>query len=118
MKRFDLLRKPICRKAELCRAAKLHELLPDGPNDLWQMDVTQVHIPGFGWRHAIAVIDYYSRYLLAAHLTDSYSAAEAGGDPVTPADVYVGGVRTQISKWPSWAKAAKAKLDEMMEQAA
>ena len=226
MKRFDLLRKPICRKAELHQAAKLYELLPDGPNDLWQMDVTYVHIPGFGWRYAITVIDYYSRYLLAAHLTDSYSAAEAeralsvaraeaerlsgpltkrpflvtdngpsfvsrrfasclkdafthvriryrtptqlgllerfhrtlkeeelywrlydspehcrqclaefrdrynqlrphwalvpeaGGDVVTPADVYVGGVRTQIPKWQAWAKAAKAKLDEMMEQAA
>ena len=226
MKRFDLLRKPICRKAELYQAAKLYELLPDGPNDLWQMDVTYVHIPGFGWRYAITVIDYYSRYLLAAHLTDSYSAAEAeralsiaraeaerlcgrltkrpflvtdngpsfvsrrfasclkgafthvriryrtptqlgllerfhrtlkeeelywrmydspahcrqclaefrqrynelrphwalvpeaGGDAVTPADVYVGGVRTQIPKWQAWAKAAKAKLDAMMEQAA
>ena len=43
---------------------------------------------------------------------------EAGGDPVTPADVYVGGVRTQIPKWQAWAKAARAKLDEMMERAA
>jgi len=226
MKDFDLLHKPICRKAELYQAAKLFELLPNAPNELWQMDVTYVHIPGFGWRYAITVIDYYSRYLLAAYLTDSYSAAEAvralsiarteaerlcgplakrpflvtdngpsfiarrfgaylkdlfshvriryrtptqlgllerfhrtlkeeelywrmydspehcrqclaefqerynglrphwalvpqaGGDPVTPADVYVGGVRTQIPKWQGWARAARAKLDEMMEQAA
>jgi len=226
MEQYDLLHKPICRKAELYQAAKLFELLPNAPNELWQMDVTYVHIPGFGWRYAITVIDYYSRYLLAAHLTYSYSAAEAiralsiakteaerlcglpakrpflvtdngpsfiarrfgaylkdlfshvriryrtptqlgllerfhrtlkeeelywrmydspehcrqclaefqerynrlrphwalvpqaGGDPVTPADVYVGGVRTQIPKWQAWARAAKAKLDEMMEQAA
>jgi len=226
MKEHDLLRKPICRTAELHQAAKLYELLPEGPNDLWQMDVTYVHVPGFGWRYAITVIDYYSRYLLACHLTWTYSAAaaeralsiargqaerlcgrlrkrpflvtdngptfvarrfeaflkdafthvriryrtptqlgllerfhrtlkeeelywrmydspehcrqclaefrdrynqlrphwalvpEAGGDPVTPADVYVGGVGTQIPKWQSWAKAAKAKLDEMMEQVA
>ena len=43
---------------------------------------------------------------------------DAGGDPVTPEDVYTGGVRTQIPKWQGWAKAAKAKLDELMEKAA
>ena len=226
MSQYGLLRKPLCRKAELYQAAKLFELLPDGPNELWQMDVTYVHIPGFGWRYAITVIDYYSRYLLAAHLTDSYSAASAeralsiareqaervcgrltkrpflvtdngpsfvarrfasylkdgfthvriryrtptqlgllerfhrtlkeeelywrmydspehcrqclaefrqrynhlrphwalvpaeGGDPVTPQDVYVGGVRTRIPKWQAWAQAAKAKLDEMLGKVA
>lgn len=35
-----------------------------------------VHIPGFGWWYAVTVIDYYSRYLLACHLTSSYSAVE------------------------------------------
>ena len=226
MKALDLLRKPICRVAALHQTAKLFELLPNGPNELWQMDVTHVHIPGFGWRYVITVMDYYSRYLLAAYLTDSYSAAEAiralsiaqeeaerqcgpltkrpflvtdngpsfvsrrfesylkdlfchvriqyrtptqlgllerfhrtlkeeelywrmydspehcrqclaefqdrynrqrphwalvpeaGGDPVTPHDVYVGGVRTQIPKWQPWARAAKAKLAAMMEQVA
>ena len=29
------------------QAARLFELLPQGPNELWQMDVTYVHIPGF-----------------------------------------------------------------------
>ena len=226
MEELGLLHKPICRKVEIYQAAKLFELLPARPNELWQMDVTYVHIPGFGWRYAITVIDYYSRYLLAAYLTDSYSAAEAvralslargeaerlcgrltkrpflvtdngpsfiarrfgayvrdgfehvriryrtptqlgllerfhrtlkeeelywrmydspehcrqclaefrerynlvrphwalvpaeGGDPVTPHDVYVGGVRTQIPKWQGWARAAKAKLDQMMSEAA
>ena len=226
MKTFGLLHKPICRIAALHQTRKLYELLPNGPNELWQMDVTYVHIPGFGWRYVITVIDYYSRYLLAAYLTDSYSAAEAtralsiaqaeaerlcgrltkrpflltdngpsfvarrfeeflkdvfthvriqyrtptqlgllerfhrtlkeeelywrmydspehcrqclaefqdrynrlrphwalipeaGGDPVTPYDVYVAGVRTRIPRWQAWARAAKAKLDEMMEQAA
>jgi transposase InsO family protein len=226
MKAFDLLHKPICRVAELHQAAKLFELLPNGPDELWQMDVTYVHIPAFGWRYAITVMDYYSRYLLAAYLTDSYSAGEAiralsiargeaerlrgplskrpflvtdngpsfvarrfgrylsgvfshvriryrtpaqlgllerfhrtlkeeelywrmydspahcrtclvefrdrynrvrphwalvpegGGDPATPQDVYVGGVRTRIPRWQPWAREAKAKLDEMMEPAA
>ena len=69
--------KPICRKAKVYQTAKLFELLPNGPNESWQMDVTYVHIPGFGWRYVITVTDYYSRHLLAAYLTDSYSAAEA-----------------------------------------
>jgi putative transposase len=226
MEELGLLHKPIRRRAELYQAAKLFELLPNGPNELWQMDVTYVHIPGFGWRYAITVMDYYSRYLLTAYLTDSYSAAEAvralslararaerlcgalakppflltdngpsfvarrfeafltgafehvriqyrtptqlgllerfhrtlkeeelywrmydspehcrqclaefqdrynrlrphwalvpeaGGDPVTPQDVYVGGVRTQIPKWQAWAQAAKAKLNAMMANVA
>lgn len=77
MKKHGLLQKPKSRAAELYQAAKLFELLPTGPNELWQMDVTYVHIPGFGWWYAVTVIDYYSRYLLAAHLTSSYSALAA-----------------------------------------
>lgn len=65
------------RKAELHQTRKLYELLPMRPNELWQMDVTYVHIPGHGWWYAVTVIDYYSRYLLALRLTWSYSAAEA-----------------------------------------
>lgn len=77
MKRHGLLQKRKTREAELYQTAKLFELLPAGPNELWQMDVTYVHIPGFGWWYAVTVIDYYSRYLLAAHLTPSYSALAA-----------------------------------------
>jgi putative transposase len=73
---LGLLHKPVRHQAELYQAAKLFELLPSGPNDLWQMDVTYVHIPGYGWWYAVTVIDYYSRYLLAVHLTPSYSAVE------------------------------------------
>lgn len=226
MKQFNLLHRPLCRKAELHQTAKLFELLPNGPNELWQMDVTYVHIPGHGWRYAITVIDYYSRYLLACYLTWSYSAAqaeralslaqaeaerlcgtlarqpflvtdngptfvarrfgaflkdvfthvrityrtptqlgllerfhrtlkdeelywrlydspehcreclsefrdrynqirphwslvpEAGGDPVTPQDVYTGKTRTRLPKWQTWAQAAKARLDQLMAEAA
>ena len=75
MKDHGLLRGKT-RRAEVYQAAKLFELLPQGPNDLWQMDVTYIHIPGYGWWYAVTVIDYYSRYLLACHLTSSYSAAE------------------------------------------
>jgi putative transposase len=77
MKAHDLLQKPKPREAELYQALKLWELLPQGPNELWQMDVTYIHIPGWGWWYAVTVIDYYSRYLLCAYLTSSYSALEA-----------------------------------------
>jgi transposase InsO family protein len=76
MKDHGLLQKRRTRRAEVYQAARLFELLPQGPNDLWQMDVTYIHIPGHGWWYAVTVIDYYSRYLLACHLTPSYSASE------------------------------------------
>jgi putative transposase len=78
MRQAGLLHKPRPREPELHQAAKLFELLPQKPNDLWQMDVTYIHIPGHGWWYAVTVIDYYSRYLLACHLTSSYSALEVG----------------------------------------
>jgi transposase InsO family protein len=77
MKKRKLLHKRKPRKAELYQVSKLYELLPQKPNDLWQMDVPYIHVPGHGWWYAITVIDYYSRYLLAAHFTSSYSALEA-----------------------------------------
>jgi putative transposase len=225
MKDHGLLQKRRARQAEVYQAARLFELLPQGPNDLWQMDVTYVHIPGCGWWYAVTVIDYYSRYLLACHLTASYSAIEViralalaraeaerihepltkrpflvtdngssfiarrfgtyvkdlfshvriqyrtpqqlgllerfhqtlkteevywrlyespqharaclaefreryntrrphwalvpeeGGDPWTPAEVYGEGRRIQIPRWQKWARAAQAKLEEMMAAA-
>jgi transposase InsO family protein len=78
MRQHGLLQKQRrVREPELYQALKLYELLPQRPNDLWQMDVTYLHIPGFGWWYAVTVIDYYSRYLLACHLTSSYCAVEA-----------------------------------------
>lgn len=77
MAEYGLLHKRRPSAAEIYQAAKLYELLPKGPNELWQMDVTYVHIPGYGWWYAITVIDYYSRYLLACYLTNSYCALEA-----------------------------------------
>lgn len=76
MKAAGLLQKRRVRQAELYQAARLFELLPAGPNDLWQADVTYIHIPGHGWWYAVTVIDYYSRYLLACHFTPSYRATD------------------------------------------
>ena len=58
-------------------ARKLDELWPQGPNGLGQMDVTYVHIPGYGWGYAITVIDDDSRSLLACPWTNTYWAWEA-----------------------------------------
>lgn len=77
MRDYDLLQKKRTNKAAVYQASKLYELLPMGPNELWQMDVTYINIPGYGWYYAITVIDYYSRYLLGCRLTASYAAAEA-----------------------------------------
>lgn len=226
MRQHGLLHKPKPRQAELHQAARLFELLPQAPNDLWQMDVTYIHIPCYGWWYAVTVIDYYSRYLLACHLTNSYSALEAtyalklareeaerihgplvkrpflvtdngssfiarrfgafvqeqyrhvriqyrtpqqlgllerfhatlkteevywrlyehpqhcraclaefrtrynehrphwslrpqaGGDPLVPAEVYAGGRTIEIPRWQAWARAAQAKLNQLMEEAA
>lgn len=218
----NLLQRKKPRSAELYQAARLFELLPEKPNQLWQADVTYIHIPGHGWWYAATVIDYFSRYLLALHLSPSNDAgainravdlakAEAerlhgplgivptlvtdngsnftsksfrkhivgvvdqvrtryrtpqqlgllerfhqtlkreevyweiyrspgearerlaafherynvvrphwalvpveGGDPVTPLDVYTGQVQTKLPAWQPWAKKAKAKLEQMM----
>lgn len=75
-KAANLLQKPRVREAAIYQTARLFELLPAGPNELWQADVTYLHIPGHGWWYAVTVIDYYSRYLLACHFTASYSARE------------------------------------------
>ncbi|MGH8653001.1 MAG: transposase, partial [Gammaproteobacteria bacterium] len=74
-KAYGLLQKKRVRDAALYQAARLFELLPQAPNELWQADVTYLHIPGHGW-YAVTVIDYYSRYLLACHFTPSYTAGD------------------------------------------
>ena len=68
--------KPV-RQARIHQCAKLFELLLSRPDDLWQSDVTWIHIPGFNWWYVATVIDYYSRYLLACHLTSSQSTHDA-----------------------------------------
>ena len=76
LKELGLLQRQQRYKGEKYQAAKLLELLPQGPNELFQMDVTYIHIPGAGWWYAVTVIDYYSRYLLACHFTPHYRAQD------------------------------------------
>ena len=69
MREHGLLHKRRRREPELYQAAKLFELLPSRPNELGQVGLTYVHIPGWSWWYAITVMDYYSRFLLALRLT-------------------------------------------------
>jgi len=39
---------------------------------------------------------------------------EAGGDPLTPEDVYAKGLSVRLPAWQPWAKQAKQQLDQMM----
>lgn len=43
---------------------------------------------------------------------------EQGGDVLVPIEVYLDGRKIQIPCWRAWARAAQAKLEEMMEDAA
>ena len=46
MQDHDLLHKRRPYQAELYQASKLYELLPQRPNELWQMDVTYIQTQG------------------------------------------------------------------------
>jgi putative transposase len=39
---------------------------------------------------------------------------EEGGDPLVPEEVYAGGRLVQLPRWQGWARAAKAKLEELL----
>jgi len=71
------LQRRVVREAESCQAAKLFEPLPLKPSELWQSDITWVHVPGFGWWYAVTVTGYYSRCLLAHRLSGGHTAADA-----------------------------------------
>ena len=75
MRDLGLLQRRVVRPAELHQSRQLFALLPTGPNGLWQMDVTYVHLPQGHWWYIVTVIDYYSRYLLTGFLTPFQNAA-------------------------------------------
>ena len=45
-------------------------------------------------------------------------APQEGGDPLVPSEVYVGGRTIEIPRWQTWARAARDKLEKMLEEAA
>ncbi|MYI77707.1 MAG: DDE-type integrase/transposase/recombinase, partial [Gammaproteobacteria bacterium] len=74
MRDLGLLQRRVRRQAELHQSRQLFELLPTKPNELWQMDVTYLHLPQGRWWYIVSVIDYYSRYLLTCFLTPFQNA--------------------------------------------
>jgi len=59
---------------ETYEARKAYLVKPDGINQLYQADFTQLHIPGFRVQYILLVMDYFSRYLLTLKLYPSMSA--------------------------------------------
>ncbi|MXZ54622.1 MAG: transposase family protein, partial [Gammaproteobacteria bacterium] len=74
MRDLGLLQRRVRHQAELHQSRQLFELLPTRPNELWQMDVTYLHLPQGRWWYIVSVIDYYSRYLLTCFLTPFQNA--------------------------------------------
>ena len=68
----------ICPKPDLSKPAKDHQVYPyllDGlaikyPNQVWGVDITYIRI-AHDWLYLVAIIDWYSRYVLAWELSDS-----------------------------------------------
>ena len=49
---------------------------PDGPNQLWQLDITYLWIELYGFHYAITVIDYFSRYVLVTLFSESHTTQD------------------------------------------
>ena len=69
MRDLGLLQRRVRRQAEFHQSRQLFESLPTRPNELWQMDVTCVHLPQGCWWYIVSVIDFYPRFLLMCFLT-------------------------------------------------
>ena len=49
MDEHGFLHRRLCSGAKIYQAAKLYELLPKGPSELWQMYVSYVQLADYGW---------------------------------------------------------------------
>src|SRR6266496_3776944 len=130
---LSMIRSPRCRSAEAPPTTVL-----ESSNKYAALMITKTAMPELGllerfhqtlkteevyWRlyddpqHArVCLAEFRERYnRLRPHWA---LRPEAGGDPLVPAEVYVGGEVVQIPRWQTWAMAAKAKLDELMSGAA
>lgn len=89
MKRGGLiLPRPSYRELkENYEARKAYLVKPDGINQLYQSDFTQLHIPGFRVQYILLVMDYFSRYLLTLKLYPSMTA-----------DVFIDGLENALEE--------------------
>lgn len=74
MRELGLLHRRVKTSADYQQARYLFDLLPRGPNQVWQMDITYLALPQQWW-YVVTVIDYYSRYQLGCYLTPFQNAA-------------------------------------------
>jgi putative transposase len=68
-------------------ARKSYLVKPDGINQLYQSDFTQLHIPGYRVQYILLVMDYFSRYLLTLKLY-----------PAMTADVFIDGLERALEE--------------------
>jgi len=61
---------------ENSRARKQYLHRPTEPNQLWQVDLTQVPISDYGVYWVTSVVDYYSRYVLTCHFSPTHTAQD------------------------------------------
>ena len=70
-----ILPKPSYRELKAnFEARKAYLVKPDGINQLYQSDFTQLHIPGYRVQYILLVMDYFSRYLLTLKLYPAMTA--------------------------------------------
>jgi hypothetical protein len=60
----------------------------------------------------------YLDHLRPVEKADAWHWCAFYDGPQISKEVYVHGVRTRIPKWQGWVRAARAKLDELMTEAA
>ena len=83
-----ILPKPLYKELKSnYEARKTYLVKPDGINQLYQSDFTQLHIPGYRVQYILLVMDYFSRYLLTLKLY-----------PVMTADVFIDGLESALEE--------------------
>lgn len=64
-------------RREQARARERYVHRPQRVNELWQIDITYVWIPGYGMRYVFNVVDYHSRYVLASRICATHTTDDA-----------------------------------------
>jgi putative transposase len=79
LKREGLLLSPryqleVRRKQKAARMKYLKK--PCKPNELWQVDITWVDLGAYGFYYVVNVVDYFSRFPLASHLSATHTTED------------------------------------------
>jgi len=67
------------RENSQARKRYLHR--PTEPNQLWQVDLTQVPISDYGVYWVTSMVDYHSRYVLTCHFSPTHTAQDVNRGP-------------------------------------